>query len=57
MGRTAVTAQSPSGTIQRYDINLVVRGDLLKDGGLVLTATSDPGDLSRVLKILVMGRP
>ncbi|RYG30656.1 hypothetical protein EON81_24505, partial [bacterium] len=53
-GRTAVTAQSPSGTIQRYDINLVVRGDLLKDGGLVLNATSDPGDLSqdRILALL-----
>ncbi|RYG43335.1 hypothetical protein EON79_17170, partial [bacterium] len=53
-GRTSVTAQSASGTIQRYDINLVVRGDLLKDGGLVLNATSDPGDLSqdRILALL-----
>ncbi|CAN5378208.1 hypothetical protein BH11ARM2_BH11ARM2_02990 [soil metagenome] len=53
-GRTGVTAQSSAGTIQRYDIHLTVRGDLLKDGGLVLNATSDPSDLSqeRILSLL-----
>lgn len=53
-GRTAVTAQSPGGTTQRYDVNLTVRGDLLKEGGLVLSATSDPSDLSqdRILALL-----
>lgn len=46
-GRTAVTANKLGDSITRYNINLDISGDLLKEGGLVLHATSDPPDLSQ----------
>jgi autotransporter translocation and assembly factor TamB len=47
-GRTSLTAPGlAADTIQRYDITLGVRGDLLSDNGLELTASSDPPDLSQ----------
>ncbi|MEZ0325560.1 MAG: translocation/assembly module TamB domain-containing protein [Fimbriimonas sp.] len=53
-GKTAVTAPRFGDILERYDVYLGIRGDLLKEGGLVLTATSDPPDLSqdRILALL-----
>lgn len=53
-GTTSLTALRFGDTIERYDIYLNVRGDLFKDGGLNLTATSDPPDLTqdRILALL-----
>lgn len=53
-GTTSLTTLRYGDTIARYDITLGVRGDLFKDGGLNLTATSDPPDLSqdRILALL-----
>lgn len=57
IGRTQVTAQSFTGIVERYDITLTIRGDLLSDNGLQLRAQSDPPDLSsdRILAILGQG--
>lgn len=53
-GRTQVSAESFTGIVERYDITLNIRGDLLTDNGLILTAQADPPDLSqdRILAIL-----
>jgi hypothetical protein len=47
-GKTRVVAPARFGEgAQAYDIRLDVRGDLLEYGGLSLSATSDPPDLSQ----------
>ncbi len=53
-GRTQVSAEGLSGVVERYDVALGIRGDLLAENGLQLTAQSDPPDLSqdRILAIL-----
>lgn len=53
-GRTQVSAEGLSGIVERYDVVLGIRGDLLAENGLQLTAQSDPPDLSqdRILAIL-----
>lgn len=56
-GTTAVTANPYGDLIQRYDVTLQIRGDLLSDQGLQLSAQSDPPDLSsdQVLTLLGQG--
>lgn len=53
VGRTSLSAQR-FDTVERYDITLGIRGDLLAQDGLQLTASSDPPDLSqdRILALL-----
>jgi len=54
-GSTSVTASRYGDLdVQRYDITLFMKGDLLQENGLNLTATSDPADLTqeRILGIL-----
>jgi hypothetical protein len=53
-GRTNLTAPRFDSTIERYDIFLNLRGNLLADNGLQITATSDPPDLGqdRILALL-----
>jgi hypothetical protein len=56
-GRTNVTSAGPGGqNIERYDVNLLVRGDLLREGGLNLTATSDPPGLSQEQILNLLGQ-
>lgn len=56
-GRTGLTARGLGGNIERYDILLDIRGDLLKEGGLVLNAQSSPPGLSQeqILNLLGQG--
>ncbi len=56
-GRTQVSAQGITGSVERYDVVLTIRGDLLADNGLQLSAQSDPPDLSqdRIMAILGQG--
>ena len=57
-GNTGVTASRYADTdIQRYDVTVGIKGDLLQDNGLNLVATSDPPDLTqdRILAILGAG--
>lgn len=55
-GRTSVTTQGATPTsVDRYDITLNVRGDLLKDSGLNLTASSDPPGLSQDQILSLLG--
>jgi hypothetical protein len=57
IGRTQVSAESFTGNVERYDVILTITGDLLEEGGLQLSAQSDPPDLSqdRILAILGQG--
>ncbi|MGV3614668.1 MAG: translocation/assembly module TamB domain-containing protein [Fimbriimonas sp.] len=55
-GRTAITALRFGTTYERYDITLGVKGDLLREGGLNLTASSDPPDLSRDRILALLGQ-
>ncbi|MEQ1932906.1 MAG: translocation/assembly module TamB domain-containing protein, partial [Fimbriimonadaceae bacterium] len=56
-GQTQLTAERPSGGIERYDIHLTIRGNLLDEKGLLISAESDPSDLSqdRILAMLGQG--
>lgn len=52
-GRTSLTALKFNGLTERYDINLQMRGNLMEEGQVQITAQSDPPDLSQE-KILAM---
>jgi hypothetical protein len=52
---TRVTADGGLGP-QRYDISMEVRGDLLSDDELQITATSDPPDLSQSQIMAILGQ-
>ncbi len=56
-GRTSITASRFGAQAERFDVNLGVKGDLMKEGALVLTASSDPPGLSqdRILAIIGTG--
>lgn len=56
-GSTNVTAVRYGDTVDRYAIDLRMRGDILEAGNLQITAQSDPPDLSqeRILSILGQG--
>jgi hypothetical protein len=55
-GTTALTANPYSGTVQRYDIDLQIRGDLLAQNGLQISAQSDPPDLSQGTILGLLGQ-
>ncbi len=56
-GETSLTALKYSGTVERYDIRLQIRGNILAEGGTRITAQSDPPDLAqdRILALLGQG--
>jgi hypothetical protein len=53
-GRTRLTTLRFGEIPERYDVSVFMRGNLLEEGGLILTATSDPPDLAsdRILALL-----
>lgn len=55
-GRTQVSAESFTGIVERYDITLNIRGDLLTDNGLQLSAQADPPDLSQERILAILGQ-
>lgn|GEM_PF-2341906 len=55
-GRTRVVATQFGQSAQRYDVRLGIRGDLLEDGGIALTATSDPPELSQDQILALLGQ-
>lgn len=55
-GRTTLSAQRYGDLTQRYDITLEVTGDLMKENGLTLQASSDPPDLSQDQILAMLGR-
>lgn len=55
-GRTAVSALKLGDTVQRYDVYLDVRGNLLETGGLRLSARSEPPDLSSDEILALLGQ-
>jgi hypothetical protein len=56
VGRTQVSAESYTGNVERYDVILNITGDLLQEGGLQLTAQSDPPDLSQERILMILGQ-
>lgn len=55
-GHTQLTSVGPNGLPNRYDINLVITGNLLADNGLRLQATSDPPDMSESQILAMLGQ-
>ncbi len=55
-GRTRVTAKGMNDRPQLYDIRMSIHGDLLQDGGLNLTATSNPPDLNQDQILAMIGQ-
>ncbi len=55
-GHTSLTTLRNGDQLERYDITLVVRGNLLETGGLTLSATSDPPDLSQERILALLGQ-
>jgi hypothetical protein len=55
-GRTAVTTTLVTQLPERYDILVNVTGDLLREGGIQLSAESDPPGLSQNQIISLLGR-
>lgn len=53
-GRTNVTALRFGDQVERYAVTVYIRGDLLEDGGIRMTASSEPADLDsdRILRLL-----
>lgn len=54
IGNTSLTTVAYGDTVGRYDISVVVTGDLLQSSGLTLVASSDPPGLTqdRILALL-----
>ncbi|HRI44225.1 MAG TPA: translocation/assembly module TamB domain-containing protein [Fimbriimonadaceae bacterium] len=55
-GRTSISARRFGDTIERYDVTLNLRGDLLQTGGVNITASSDPPDLSQEQILSILGQ-
>lgn len=56
-GRTQISAPGLGNTIELYSVTLGIRGDLMRDNGLSIVASSDPPTLSqdRILTLLGQG--
>ncbi|MCE9558626.1 MAG: translocation/assembly module TamB domain-containing protein [Armatimonadetes bacterium] len=55
-GHTTVAARRLGDTIERYDVDLRIRGNLLDPKGVTLTARSDPPDLSEQEILALLGQ-
>ena len=55
-GSTALTANPYGNIIQRYDVELQMRGDLLAANGLNISAQADPPDLSQDRILMMLGQ-
>lgn len=55
-GNTHVTAAPSPDQIQRYDVSLEIRGDLLDPNNVQILASSDPPDLTQTEILNLLGR-
>jgi hypothetical protein len=55
-GRTAVSALRGGDFVQRYDVYLNVRGNMLETGGLTLSARSEPPELTSAEILALLGQ-
>ncbi|MEI8281063.1 MAG: hypothetical protein WCG75_01540 [Armatimonadota bacterium] len=55
-GETSLTALKNNVTPERYEISLDITGDILSADGLIITASSQPGDLSQDRILQLLGR-
>lgn len=55
-GRTSISAAVVTPNVQRYTIDLRIRGNLLDEESVVLTARSDPPDLSQAQILNLLGQ-
>lgn len=56
IGKTNITARSLATGLERYEVTIGITGDLLRDNGLRLVATSDPPDLSQDQILSILGQ-
>lgn len=56
IGTTALSARRFGDFIERYEITLGIAGDLLQDGGVRLSARSDPPDLTQDQILALLGQ-
>lgn len=55
-GRTALSSVRLGGIVQRYDIQLAMRGNLLDESSQFIQATSDPPDLDQAQILNLLGQ-
>lgn len=55
-GRTSVPVRRGTDSVERYDVELRIRGNLLEQSGVVLSARSDPPDLSEQELLAILGQ-
>lgn len=55
-GRTAISAKKSSDQLERYDIELRIRGNLLDPEGVKISARSDPPELSEQQILAILGQ-
>ncbi len=55
-GETSLTALKNNVTPERYEISLDITGDILSADGLIISASSQPGDLSQDRILQLLGR-
>lgn len=55
-GRTNVVSQRATGQYENYQVTINIRGNVLDERSLVLSATSDPGDLSQDEILALIGQ-
>ena len=56
IGRTSLSAKRGVSSYERYDITMFVRGDMIKEGGLIIDAQSDPPDLTSNEIMAIIGQ-
>lgn len=55
-GRTALSSVRLGGIVQRYDVQLAMRGNLLDESSQFIQATSDPPDLDQAQILNLLGQ-
>jgi hypothetical protein len=55
-GRTGLSSVRHGGTVQRYDIDLAIRGNILEESTQFITARSDPPDLDQNQILNMLGQ-
>ncbi len=55
-GRTGLSSVRLGGTVQRYDVYLAIRGNILEESSQFITARSDPPDLDQVQILNLLGQ-
>jgi hypothetical protein len=55
-GHTTLSARRATNEYEAYDVQLLIRGNLLEENGLTISASSDPPDLSSEQIMAILGQ-